>query len=696
MIELESILDDAEHIDELEIISDIEKKIKNAEPLLESFHQQWLMNIAMRKGLQWAQYNRITKKINYNPSSEGRVRMVINKMLGIHQTRLSKIIKDIPRLECVPASPQEEDKDLARKGTKLLDWVWQNEKMPEKIVKLEGWNVDCGTIFLMPRWDINKGPEIPVYKRHEGPINGDEPYHIDEEGYIIDDTGERIMETMSIGDVAIDIVVPFDVVNDGMASDIESSRWVIIQQSMTLDEIQMRWPEKGEEVKEEKDLKTRATYQRKLQAMVGVTNEYFSPEYKSEEKLATLKTLFEKSSKKYPKGRMVIYANGVLLESGPMPYDKDDIPLVQFKDIDISGCFWGMGSMENATPIQKGYNKSFSQLMENANAMGNTKLMAPKGHGMTKTSYDDTGNEIVEFNSGFEPHQLQPAEVPSYVINLIHLFDNAFEDVSGMHEVSNAQVPSGIKSGKAIMALQEQDDTRLAPNKMSLFRGLERLGIKILKLYELYQSEERTLQITGDSVLDIEQVKISEQEIKSLNKDVRIQSENIIASNKRVQQEVIMDIYDRGILGKKDDPKTNKILLQLLEFGNISELYEDENQSSAQARIENKLLTEFLNLKPLVDPETGMTIYSIDALYFEDHQAHLDEHNKLRRSPRYRSFSDTQRQSIDYHAKMHENFMGINNKPAPQNQMNMQQGTAQPQQAPSQQGPVSPMVGPNA
>jgi len=162
--------DDGKSPDEQTLIAEVDKKIKASESTLQSFHRQWFVNIAMRRGIQYIQTHTTAKAIVLPPESEDRVRMIANKMQGIHQTRLAKLTKDIPRLEVIPSSASEEDKDLARTGTKMLDWFWQNEKMPQLLIDLSSWMIDCGTAFLMPRWDPDKGPKIPTYKKHDGKI----------------------------------------------------------------------------------------------------------------------------------------------------------------------------------------------------------------------------------------------------------------------------------------------------------------------------------------------------------------------------------------------------------------------------------------------------------------------------------------------------------------------------------------------
>jgi hypothetical protein len=674
----ETLPDHNKVLTEEDLIAEVDSRIRSQEVILRDFHRQWFVNVAMRRGLQYIQTHAGTGLVIMPPDSEDRVRIVVNRMLGIHQTRVAKLSTDLPKLEAISASAQEEDKDSARKGTKLLSWVWSNEKMVEKMLKALTWTVDCCDSFLYPTWDVNKGREIPIYKRHKGPITENMSYKVDQEGYILDDKGDRIQDKISIGDVSIEVLSPFDIINDGVSETVQDSDWIIIQKATSINSIRMKWGERAKKVVAERDLNTRAYFQRRLQTMVGNQSTYFAPEPKHYEDMAIVKTLFEKASDKYPQGRRIVIANGVLLECGPMPYAHGLYPLVKIGDIEISGSFWDVSTMENLIPIQKGFNRTWSQILENANNMGNIKVVLDKGHGLQKESYDDTGCEVLEKEPEAQITQLQPAELPSYVVNQLTFYDKAFEDVSGQHEMKQA-VDAGIKSGKALLVLQEQDDTRLAPTKIRFHRAMEEVGYMVLQLYAEFQDEEREYQILGDSAYDIDEFKITPKEIKSMKKDVRVQSENIIASHVRLRQENLMDLVTQGIFDEtKFKPDVAKKILKLYEFGQVDELFDNINLDRSQARQENQQFinaTELIEIPSPTPPLPGMeglpnTVLSLPAYDFEDHAVHILEHNSLRKSPRYRQMTENLRKGIDTHVKIHENFLqGVSPTPTPEQGM---------------------------
>ena len=459
---------------------------------------------------------------------------------------------------------------------------------------------------------------------------------------------------------------------------------------MSLRDIRRRWPEKGKLVRPEKDLQPRAYYQRRLMSLVGNQSEFFTPETGMTEDMATVKTLMQRACDQYPQGRWVVIANGVVLETSTLEEmfgDAEDYPLIKVSDIDVSGAFWSLGTVENLLPVQKGYNRTLSQIIENANNMGNIKFKVERGSQIGREALDDSGTEVIEYKKGYMVDQLQPASLPSYVSNLLEVYDKSFEDVSGQHEVSNARVPSGVKSGRAIMALQEQDDTRLAPTRMRFFRAVERLGQKVLKLYALYQVEDRTYQILGESVDDVDELQMTKEEIRSMNKDVRVQTENAIASHKRLQQEQILEMYTEGLFGQQDNPAVRQRVMKLLEFGNVTEHFEDDNQDISQAKWENERMLLEEDLVAIPDPlRPGRKVLTLEVFPFENHDDHLFEHNKFRKSIRYRRLTPEDRRRFDLHCDLHE-AMRARGGPLP-----TQSPTPPPQQPAAPQG--APMASP--
>src|SRR4029077_3872525 len=100
---------------------------------------------------------------------------------------------------------------------------------------------------------------------------------------------------------------------------------------------------------------------------------------------------------------------------------------------------------------------------ENAQRIGNPALLASR---QANINYQGTPGERIDFDDTVPnaiPSYLQPPQMPAYVDKQQDRIEQSIQEISGQHEVSNAQVPAGVKAASAINLLLEQDDTRLGP-----------------------------------------------------------------------------------------------------------------------------------------------------------------------------------------------------------------------------------------
>ena len=70
----------------------------------------------------------------------------------------------------------------------------------------------------------------------------------------------------------------------------------------------------------------------------------------------------------------------------------------------------------------------------------------------------------------------------------------------------------------------------------------------------------------------------------------------------------------------------------MLEFGNAAEIFDEIDLDSAQARRENEAFINDEKLQTVPHPlEPGVMVSSLPAYEFEDHEVHINAHNKLRK-----------------------------------------------------------------
>ena len=190
-----------------------------------------------------------------------------------------------------------------------------------------------------------------------------------------------------------------------------------------------------------------------------------------------------------------------------------------------------------------------------------------------------------------------------------------------------------MRSGVAIAHLQGQDDLRMNPTVQEYERAVERLETFKLGLARQFYAEPRVARIVGeDGAVDV--FTFTSEDIPA-DADVRVQSGSTLPPSRLARQDFILQLWQLKIV---QDPKT---VLRLLEFGNINGIYDDENLDTGQAHRENEALQngEFHNAED-----------------FENHDIHVFEHNRFRKTPEFEQLDENIQQMFREHVAQHEQF----------------------------------------
>jgi len=651
-----------------DLCAEMNKLMEENEFVIQKYHKQWFYQIAMRIGAQWLQNN--PEGFTILPeNTEGHVRMVVNKLLAGHQLKLAKIIKNNPWFEIEADKTSYKSKVKARKGTKLSDYIYAEQKGKKKIKTVATWAIDTGTAFLFVYWDWDKGDLLTDYQPvPDGGLTEEmtaQGLVGDEEGFLIDQTGERLVaaQTMS-GDVVYEFVSPFDVYPYGIKAD-GTALGLIYKSEHDVEEMKKKYPDFADKIVSNKDKKSHIDYYKRIMGIVSYDS-YYASESKNKGNTCMVEQLFEEPSVSYPKGRHIIRIGDIVVHRGDLPYAHGRIPLIKFTDIENSGQYWGMGTMQNGIPIQVGYNKSMSQLIENADNHANLKFKATREAEIAEETLDNTCTEVILYNRGETVDKLDPGSLPNYFMSLIqNIYPQTFNDVLGQHEVTQGEAEPGVKSGRAIEALQSQDETRNIPMSVDFNCALEELGEQVMALYEEHVPEDREFSIRGTG----KKVKIGPEDLKDMWKNVTVRATSMMSRDMYMKKEELKELWGQGLFGPPQDPKVRKKVMQLYEFGNIESMFEDEDLDTEWAQEENDLLigddtSQFIQVPdgqqqsqmigPNGLPLPQRMIKTLPVKEWEDQIIHIQEHNNLRKSREFRELPPDIQERVNAHIKEHE------------------------------------------
>lgn len=606
-------------------VQELEKKLSQAKGIHSRFEIAWYQNIAFYMGEQWVFWNH--GRLDRPPFEPWRITLTDNRILGFVRTEIAKMTKAKPTWEVVPETGQDDDLQACRTGEKILGFLWRHLHMRNKLMDALLWSRTASAGFWKIYWDNALGEKVTVVCDPEGNIAQNEntgapmvPADCPEglpEGHT-----EKMIGT---GDVAIEVVNPFEMYVDPIARELEDAEWCIQVAIKSSEYVLAHY-----DVVMEGDTEVSAgPVESRLFAnfQQGGTSGY---------KGVKLSEFWCKPCSKYPKGLRAVWAKGKILCEEPNPYKC--LPYVMFKGIPVPGRFWPTTTVEQLRGPQTQLNKQKSQIAENAERIGNPALMKSRyanvqysGQPGETILYDDTTQNAL-------PSYLQPPPMPQYVLQQQDRIETAMQDVSGQHEVSSAQVPAGVTAASAINLLMEADDTRLGPAIYDMEEALGVAGSRLLELVARYWSEERTIMISGeDQAWD---VMIFRGAALKENTHVEVQSGSMFPQSKAAKQAAIQNVLSLALQysGQPLNPRDMRKVLRDYETGGLEKLFGDLTEDEGQINRENGQLSQGAPLK-------------INS--FDNHEAHLEGHKTLQKSASYQVLPEDVKQDIERHVNEH-------------------------------------------
>jgi len=201
--------------------------------------------------------------------------------------------------------------------------------------------------------------------------------------------------------------------------------------------------------------------------------------------------------KKYPNGRHVVIANGLLILDEDLPYEDGLIPFSRYNNYILSREFFGVSEIEQLKPSQVVFNKILSFALDSMALMGNPiwisddpqldisnltnkpGLVVPKSPGSTVTR--EMG---VPLNPGF--------------MQILDRLVGWFNDQAGQSEFSRGNTEGAVTAASAIEQLISASRTRIRQRQRNLDEYLKTVGRQYAnRVFEFY-SVPKIYRITND------------------------------------------------------------------------------------------------------------------------------------------------------------------------------------------------------
>lgn len=647
-------------------------RMKEDRPFIE---RQWYLNLAFLYGKQYVQFRKTGSLVNQNvsmlwipPAPSWRVRAVINKIRPTIRTEIAQLTNNKPNATVVPASAEERDMYAAMAAEQIWENLSTTNTFDAVIERAVFWNQVCGNGYIKQWWDFNAGkldiPDTEMMDPQTGQINSKKQ-----------------------GEICFTSETPFHVfVPDLLQQELEEQPYMIHAQLKPVDWVKVRYKKelKG------KDVKTQETTGREIFESAFL-NLIGAPSTQKQHSVLLLECYVKPNQvEMLPEGGFyTILGDTVIQNQVGLPYKHGEYPFSKLDHIP-SGKYYSTSSIEDLIPLQKEYNRKFSQIVENANRMAKLQLMAERGAVDARKMTTEPG-QLIEYNPGYNKPEAAPAPpLPAYVPQIMDRIITDWNDISGQHEITHGQVPPGVTAATAISFLQERDETKLSPTFSSLERAIEKTARQTLVLVHDYWVVEDVVKVTGpEGYFDSMTFKGSDL---ANNLDIRIEAGSSLPTSKAARQSFILDMMKLGFI-KPDDG------LEVLDMGGLAKIYEriqvDRRQSQRENLRMSKATPDFLaqyaqqnqdmldqdpfhfGADPVMttDPVTGVEVpvmgldgepqtqpkqppLIVSVNSYDNHEAHILYHNNYRKSQAYEMLPEETKQLFEAHVSEHLSAMG--------------------------------------
>ena len=587
-------------LDEQKLVAYIKEKIDscrqtNSRIAIEGIY---LTNVAYLLGFDGVFYDSTYRQFkNIDPRRKlTRSRFKVNKILPSVQNRLARLTQSPPRFDVRPNSNSTEDKDAARLGLEILKDVFDKQNFDEKRQDMLMSSMQGGHSYVQVLWDPNLGK--PMIDPDTGEFQGYE------------------------GDIRIEILNCLEVFPDPLAKNLDDAQYVIKAKVRKLEYFKDRYPERGHAVKEEEAWLLSSLYDLRSNALtsVGVAGSNTQGQMKGS---AIELVYYEKRSKDYPNGRMVCCASGILLEDKELPTGEFD--LVKFDDIMVGGRYNSEAVITHMRPIQDQYNITRTKCADWIKKMLAGKYLAAKGSGLGQEAINNDSGEVVEYNpvpNAPPPSPMNVPMIPQYVYKDLDSLDKELDYISGINEISRGVLPSASIPASGMAFLQEQDQTRIGVQTSRNEIGYAKIGKSILKYVGKFYEMPRLLKIAGDGL----EYTVKDFVGKELNDnyDCIVIPGSTIPTSKVLRRQDIKNAYDAGLLGNPQDPKVQSKVLDMMEFGDVSDIWKSQALDHAQVK-------KVINA--IEDGDEDRVKFMLSE--FDNHELHLRDMNDYRKTDKY-------------------------------------------------------------
>lgn len=645
---------------------------------LSPFYQErmaytWMQNIHFLLGDQHIFYNQISRQFELIPTTRNNdfvPRPTTNLFQPLTSSIVSILTKNRPTADVTPNSTSEKDISSAKLAARIQEVKWAEDDMEAKLGDCALWAVTCGTVFRKDYWDTAYGKIVRVPLTQMVPKETmDEMGNIqimNEEVPMTDPfDGSPMFNEIPLGDNAVSIIDPFRMVVDPNATSEDDMAWIMEVSVQRLHWIKENFAKEAPgytglaaDVKEETNVNTMVELSQRLKTLSTRGSGSYaggaSGMQTGLKNVAIIKELYVAPSSKFPKGQMIIAANGKILYRGDSPYYDGTTdswhPYTIFRWELMPGRFWGKSLLEDCIEPQRRINAIDSLIILNRKTMVSPQKLIPDGAGIPEGYWSGAPGLQMRYRpvgaQGMKPEIIPGIGLPTQVYQERETTKNELFQIARVNEVLQGINPKGAYTYSSLQLLMEMAMSTLSPQTHRWERFIEKGETKKIKLIAHRYREPRPefinkLRVLSKDVTDIEIMNFIGSDLRE-NCTVKIEAGSSIPRSNAAKQQQLMELAQTGVLGDIINNPVNK--QKFLERLGVIGFDSDFEADVKRAGWENEML------------ENGL-IQGTSVLPFENHQIHLQIHMNRMKEPSFMKADPVIQQQYQMHVDLHNQIL---------------------------------------
>jgi hypothetical protein len=202
--------------------------------------------------------------------------------------------------------------------------------------------------------------------------------------------------------------------------------------------------------------------------------------------------------KKYPNGRLVTVAGGVVLDDRESPYKHGQFPFIPYLAYPVPGKMYGPGDIHNILSLTVYRNRVSQQLYDSIEkSMGalifvNRRLF--KGDRITNEPVQV--HEVDDVDRAVRIERM--GSLTRHETTLLSVFDKDSDDVAGQHEFSRGDHVPGNKTAEEVSIIAASDQTRMRAAARVVAWANKMLAGQLLSNMAQWTDYEWIVRVAGD------------------------------------------------------------------------------------------------------------------------------------------------------------------------------------------------------